>query len=443
MKAIPKNNGFESIWFDENGDGKDDDREVWYLVAMWAVSPRDRATWNLIVENPQPWGFICADPDPTDGLQAVWDTTTMHDGFYLVKATLVDGKGNVGANYSTVYINNEEPAAVTLTQPGEGDVSQDMVELDWTMNLDEDFLAYEVYQSGGEGGLGVVVASIDDWTTTSTTVDDLEPGAPYHFTVRTVDASGGFADSNQVGIETAAPEEPPDEVPPEIHILSPEATTYSRDSIPLEYVIDEPTAWVGYSLDGGPDIAVSGEAALTGLADGEHALVVHAEDEAGNPGSSPEVTFNVDTTPPTIHGVTRTPDDDVREGAEVTVNVDASDGNTGVEEVILSYTDGVAWHNASTVYSEALGAYTGVIEEQEAGASISYKIQARDGVGNWAVDDNSGALYGYEVTEVEEEPPEPSGGGKIVLSPLLLAMAAASVIVIAALVMFLRRMRTL
>ena len=443
VKAIPKNNGFESIWFDENGDGKDDDREVWYLVAMWAVSPRDRATWNLIVENPQPWGFICADPDPTDGLQAVWDTTTMHDGFYLVKATLIDGKGNVGANYSTVYINNDEPAAVTLSQPGEGDVSQESVGLEWTMNIDEDFLAYEVYQSGGGGGLGALISSIDDWTSTSHTVDGLEPGTPYHFTVRTVDASGGYADSNQVGVETAAPDEPTDEVPPEVHIISPEAAVYSTDSIPLEYVIDEPTAWVGYSLDGGPDIPVSGEATLSGLADGEHTMVIHAEDEEGNLGSSPEVVFNIDTTPPTIHGVTQTPEVDVMEGDTVTVNVDVSDGNTGVEEVILSYTDGVAWHNASMIHSEALGVYTGEIGEREAGASISYKILARDEVGNWAVDDNSGALYGYEVTEVEEEPPEPSGGSKIMLSPLLLAMAAASVIVVAALVMFLRRMRTL
>ena len=443
VKAIPKNNGFESIWFDENNDGKADAREVWYLVAMWAVSPRDRATWNLIVENPQPWGFICADPDPSDGLEAVWDATTMHDGFYLVKATLIDSKGNVGANYSTVYINNDEPTAVTLSQPGEGDVSQVSVGLEWTMNVDEDFLAYDVYQSEGGGGLGTLISSIDDWTFTSHTVDGLEPGAPFHFTVRTIDVSGSHADSNQVAVETAAPEEPPDEVPPEINILLPEAVVYSTDSIPLEYIIDEPTSWVGYSLDGEPNVAVSGETTLSGLIDGEHTLVIHAEDEAGNPGSSPEVVFNVDTTPPTINGVTRTPDGEVAEGDVVTMNVDVSDGNTGVDEVILSYTDGVAWHNTTMVHSEALGAYTGEIGEQDAGATVSYRILTRDEAGNWAVDDNSGALYSYEVIEVEEEPPEPSGERKFVLSPPLVAMAVASIVVVAALAIFLRRMRTL
>jgi hypothetical protein len=311
------------------------------------------------------------------------------------------------------------------------------------MNLDEDFLAYDVYQSGEEGGLGAPIASIDDWTSTGHTVDGLEPGTTYHFTVRTVDASGGFADSNQAGVMTAAPEEPPDEIPPEIQILSPEAVVYGTDSIPLEYMIDEPTSWIGYSLDGGPNVAVSGEAALSELADGEHTLVIHAEDEAGNPGSSPEVAFNVDTTPPTIHGVTQTPEADVLEGDAVTVNVDASDGNTAVEEVILSYTYGVAWHNTTMAYSEALAAYTGQIGEQEAGGTVSYKILTRDEAGNWEVDDNSGELYRYEVIEVEEEPPEPSGERKLVLSPPLIAMAVASVIVVAALAMFLRRMRTL
>jgi len=142
--------------------------------------------------------------------------------------------------------------------------------------------------------------------------------------------------------------------------------------------------------------------------------------------------------------VTRTPDGEVVEGDAVTVSVDVSDGNTGVEEVILSYTDGVAWHNTTMGYSEALEAYTGEVGEQEAGGTVSYRILTRDAAGNWAVDDNSGELYSYEVAaEVEEEPPEPSGERKLVLSPPLIAMAAASVIVVAALAMFLRRMRSL
>jgi len=142
--------------------------------------------------------------------------------------------------------------------------------------------------------------------------------------------------------------------------------------------------------------------------------------------------------------VTRTPDGEVVEGDAVTVSVDVSDGNTGVEEVILSYTDGVAWHNTTLSYSDTLDSYTGQVEEQDAGVTVSYRILTRDTVGNWAVDDNMGELYSYEVTvEVEEEPPEPSGESQIWLSPPLIALAVASVIVIAALAMFLRRMRSL
>ena len=42
-----------------------------------------------------------------------------------------------------------------------------------------------------------------------------------------------------------------DETPPVVTIISPMNTIYYTTDVSLEYKVDEPTSWVGYSLDGG------------------------------------------------------------------------------------------------------------------------------------------------------------------------------------------------
>jgi len=48
VKAVPMNNGFEGIWFDEDNDGKKGPCEVWYLFPFWEVSPNNLYTWGYI-----------------------------------------------------------------------------------------------------------------------------------------------------------------------------------------------------------------------------------------------------------------------------------------------------------------------------------------------------------------------------------------------------------
>ncbi len=91
----------------------------------------------------------------------------------------------------------------------------------------------------------------------------------------------------------------PDTTPPTITIASPENTTYATDSVDLNYMIDETPDWVGYSLDGNPNVTLIENTTLTGLSDGQHSVTVYANDTTGNTGSS-TVWFTSDTTSPTV-----------------------------------------------------------------------------------------------------------------------------------------------
>jgi len=94
--------------------------------------------------------------------------------------------------------------------------------------------------------------------------------------------------------------QPPDTTPPTISIISPENKSYPVNDVPLTFTVDEPTSWMGYSLDGAVNVTITGNTTLNGLLDGVHYVVVYANDTAGNMGTSSTVYFTVDTTPPNI-----------------------------------------------------------------------------------------------------------------------------------------------
>lgn len=76
-----------------------------------------------------------------------------------------------------------------------------------------------------------------------------------------------------------------DTTPPVITILSPQNTTYTTSSVSLTFTINEPTSWIGYSLDGGANVTITGNTTLS-LANSAHNVIVYANDTSGNMGSS-------------------------------------------------------------------------------------------------------------------------------------------------------------
>ncbi len=85
-----------------------------------------------------------------------------------------------------------------------------------------------------------------------------------------------------------------------ITILSVENKTYGTSCLPLTYNINGTDSWTGYSLDNQENVTASGNVTLTDLTEGNHSLVVYANDTFGNMEKSDTVFFTVDTTPPNI-----------------------------------------------------------------------------------------------------------------------------------------------
>ncbi len=86
----------------------------------------------------------------------------------------------------------------------------------------------------------------------------------------------------------------PDVDAPVIDVVSPEARLYRNDSVPLDFMMDETPAWIGYSLDGQANVTIQGNTTLSGLSNIAHSIAVFANDTAGNMGSSYTVVFAVD-----------------------------------------------------------------------------------------------------------------------------------------------------
>lgn len=94
--------------------------------------------------------------------------------------------------------------------------------------------------------------------------------------------------------------QPPDTTPPAISILSPQSKAYAVKDVQLAVVSSEPTSWIGYSLDGNANVTISGNKTITSLSEGEHSVIVYANDTAGNIGRSNIICFSVDTISPVI-----------------------------------------------------------------------------------------------------------------------------------------------
>jgi parallel beta-helix repeat protein len=87
---------------------------------------------------------------------------------------------------------------------------------------------------------------------------------------------------------------------PEILIICPQNKAYNNETIPLVLTINEEPSWIGFSLDEAENETISGNATLV-HSEGEHHILVYANDTSGNMGSSDAVHFAVDSVPPSIH----------------------------------------------------------------------------------------------------------------------------------------------
>jgi nitrous oxidase accessory protein len=81
--------------------------------------------------------------------------------------------------------------------------------------------------------------------------------------------------------------------PPYVHLISPENTTYTSANVTLEFLINQQTSWMGYSLDGEDTVTITGNTTLLGMSDGLHKITVYAKDAFENIVPSEPIWFSL------------------------------------------------------------------------------------------------------------------------------------------------------
>ena len=87
-------------------------------------------------------------------------------------------------------------------------------------------------------------------------------------------------------------------IPPKALIISPENKTYNETR--LAFTFNRGVNWIGYSLDNQANVTITSEIVLSNLTDGDHTIILYANDSFGNMGVSNPVFFAIDTKPPII-----------------------------------------------------------------------------------------------------------------------------------------------
>jgi hypothetical protein len=124
------------------------------------------------------------------------------------------------------------------------------------------------------------------------------PGAPFKPTAPdSADFVASWVDTVYFTIDQKATTI--DSTPPIVTLLSIENETYDTTNIPLNFIVNEETSQVSYSLDGHDNITITGNGTLTELSIGPHSLTLYAKDSAGNTGASETIYFSEEAPFPT------------------------------------------------------------------------------------------------------------------------------------------------
>jgi C1A family cysteine protease/putative hemolysin len=110
-------------------------------------------------------------------------------------------------------------------------------------------------------------------------------------------ASNVFGDQNSTGFYSFTIETDPVSV----HIISPQNTTYSTNSMDLKYSVISPfeISWIGYSLDNKPNVTLQGNTSLS-MTEGSHNIIYYANTTWGVMNSSQKIYFTVSLPKPDL-----------------------------------------------------------------------------------------------------------------------------------------------
>jgi hypothetical protein len=207
-----------------------------------------------------------------------------------------------------------------------------------------------------------------------------------------------------------------DQCPPAISLASPLNTTYGTPAMPLTVTSDEPTSWIGYSLDEQENLTMIANTSLTDLSDGAHSIVVYANDTSGNMATSAHIYFTVDTMPPEILEVAQTPPaTDVLPDDGVEINATLTDHTSGIKQATLVYafTNSTGpWIRVEAMVPLGANVWNALIPAFPRSTNVTYVVIAEDVAGHSIATSDLGYTYQYHV--VPEFP-------ALIILPLLVA----------------------
>jgi N-acetylneuraminic acid mutarotase len=152
------------------------------------------------------------------------------------------------------------------------------IQIDYRVNKAVSWVGYSI-----DNGLNITL------TRNSYNIDNILDG-PHSIRLFANDTSGNMGASQIVHFTI-------DNLAPTVTVLMPLKQTYNTADVILTFVIDKPVTHLSYSINGQPEIPITGNITLPALSDGKHVIVVHAVDELGNSGSSEEIFFTISTFP--------------------------------------------------------------------------------------------------------------------------------------------------
>ena len=210
--------------------------------------------------------------------QSIYD---FWDDFNLGKVTFVPflTEPNPEAMPIPEFLDTTSPT-ISIISPENKAYAVTNVSLTFTVNETASWIGYSL-----DGQANATIIG-------NTTLNGLSDGF-HNLTVYATDIFGNIGSSVRVHFTI-------DTTLPSISILSPENKTYGTTDIPLNFTVNEPVSWMGYSLDGQANATLSGNTTLTGLSDGTHSLVVYAKDTVGNTGTSETIYFGIEPFPTLI-----------------------------------------------------------------------------------------------------------------------------------------------
>ncbi|MFW9805421.1 MAG: Ig-like domain-containing protein, partial [Candidatus Thorarchaeota archaeon] len=362
--------------------------------SFWVVSNTVQIDVSVIDDSPISIVIIYIDGTPMAWLSSApyswsWDTSFYTDGSHTVRAWANDTWDN--SNYSEVSFETDNSNPVIIINSPTNNTIFDAparVSIESSVGDFHDLSHVLVFYTTGSIWVSepmVLSGSIYIWNSSV-----LSSGTTLRFYVFANDTLGNGDASSIYECQVNDLSGPIINTPTRLPI----APT-SFDSVIVSAIITDHssvgTAILSYLVDSGfwTNITMNLNsvywASIPAMATGSVVSYrIYSSDTLDQWASTPVYEYTVvpfDMLPPTIHDSSWTPlvPD---ESQSIDVFVNATDPS-GVINAILSYHDGVIWHNITMIFSS--GIYTAQIPPQVYGTDVNLRVYTSDGQGNWGI----------------------------------------------------------